>query len=104
VATNPIKIRAGWVGRTAIAAALVTLADNGRHLWTVTVGKHQHDTGPLPRKPVNIFPGDFGGVETPMAFAANRLFIPLPCQAAARRSAPSNVSKSYESSCRTPLT
>jgi outer membrane protein assembly factor BamB len=51
-------------------------ADNGRRLWTVSVGKHQNDTGPLPRKPVTIFPGDFGGVETPMALAANRLFIP----------------------------
>ena len=40
------------------------------------VNKHQNDTGPLPRKAVTIFPGDFGGVETPMALAANRLFIP----------------------------
>jgi uncharacterized cupredoxin-like copper-binding protein len=35
-----------------------------------------HDTGPLPKKPIDIFPGDYGGVETPMAFAANRLFVP----------------------------
>jgi outer membrane protein assembly factor BamB len=51
-------------------------ADNGKHLWTRPVGRHLHDTGPLPRKPENIFPGDLGGVETPMALAANRLFVP----------------------------
>jgi alcohol dehydrogenase (cytochrome c) len=51
-------------------------ADNGKRLWTRPVGRHLHDTGPLPRKPEDIFPGDLGGVETPMAFAANRLFVP----------------------------
>jgi outer membrane protein assembly factor BamB len=51
-------------------------ADNGTHLWTLSVGKHQHDTGALPKKPINIFPGEFGGVETPMALADSRLFVP----------------------------
>jgi outer membrane protein assembly factor BamB len=51
-------------------------ADNGQHLWTRSVGKHENDTGLLPRKPVTVLPGIFGGVETPMAFAANRLFVP----------------------------
>jgi outer membrane protein assembly factor BamB len=51
-------------------------ADNGKHLWTRPVGRHLHDTGPLPRKPYDIYPGDLGGVETPMALAANRLFVP----------------------------
>ena len=61
-------------------------ADNGRHLWTRSVGKHQNDIGPLPRKVVTIFPGDTGGVETPMALAAGRLFVPwldLPTRASA---------------------
>jgi outer membrane protein assembly factor BamB len=61
-------------------------ADNGQRLWTRSVGKHQNDTGPLPRKVVTIFPGDTGGVETPMALAANRLFVPwldLPTRASA---------------------
>jgi outer membrane protein assembly factor BamB len=51
-------------------------ADNGKHLWTVSVGTHRNDTGPLPRKAIDILPGDLGGVETPMAYAAGRLFIP----------------------------
>jgi outer membrane protein assembly factor BamB len=51
-------------------------ADDGKHLWTRSVGKHQNDTGQLPRKLTAIFPGDLGGVETPMALSANRLFVP----------------------------
>ncbi len=51
-------------------------ADNGQHLWTVSVGKHKNDTGRLPRKPIDITPGELGGVETPMAYAAGRLFVP----------------------------
>ena len=61
-------------------------AADGKRLWTVSVGRHQNDTGPLPKKPINIYPGDLGGVETPMALAANRLFIPwlnLPTHASA---------------------
>jgi alcohol dehydrogenase (cytochrome c) len=45
-------------------------------LWTLSVGKHQNDSGPLPRKPVTVFPGILGGVETPMALADGRLFVP----------------------------
>jgi outer membrane protein assembly factor BamB len=59
-------------------------ADNGQHLWTRSVGKHENDIGPLPSKVVTIFPGDTGGVETPMALAAGRLFVPwldLPTRA-----------------------
>jgi outer membrane protein assembly factor BamB len=51
-------------------------AADGTPLWTRPVGKHQNDTGPLPRKLVTVFPGDFGGVETPMALASGRLFVP----------------------------
>ncbi len=51
-------------------------AADGKPLWTRSVGRHQNDTGRLPRKPVTIFPGDYGGVETPMALADNRLFVP----------------------------
>jgi outer membrane protein assembly factor BamB len=51
-------------------------AADGTPLWTRPVGKHEHDTGPLPRKLVTVFPGDFGGVETPMALASGRLFVP----------------------------
>jgi alcohol dehydrogenase (cytochrome c) len=66
-----VELVAGKMGK-----AYAYRADNGQHLWTRSVGKHQHDTGLLPRKPIDVFPGIFGGVETPMALAANRLFVP----------------------------
>ena len=66
-----IVLVAGKMGKT-----YAYRADNCQHLWTRSVGKHQNDTGPLPRKIITIFPGDLGGVETPMAFADSRLFVP----------------------------
>ena len=61
-------------------------AADGRPLWRRSVGRHLNDTGPLPRRTVTIFPGDLGGVETPMALDAGRLFVPwvdLPISASA---------------------
>jgi outer membrane protein assembly factor BamB len=66
-----IVMVAGKMGK-----AFAYRAADGKHLWTRSVGRHLNDTGPLPRKPVTIFPGDVGGVETPMALAESRLFIP----------------------------
>jgi len=51
-------------------------ASDGKRLWTLSIGKHENDLGPLPKKVVTVFPGDLGGVETPMALAAGRLFVP----------------------------
>jgi outer membrane protein assembly factor BamB len=46
-------------------------------VWTRPVGRHLHDHGPLPRKPVNVCPGLLGGVLTPMALAHGRVFVPV---------------------------
>jgi alcohol dehydrogenase (cytochrome c) len=51
-------------------------AASGGAVWQAAVGKHRHDSGPLPKKPVTICPGDFGGVETPLAEANGTLFVP----------------------------
>jgi alcohol dehydrogenase (cytochrome c) len=48
-----------------------------RRLWETPVGSHRNDTGPLPRKPVTVCPGLLGGVETPMAYANDRVFVPV---------------------------
>jgi outer membrane protein assembly factor BamB len=76
-----VVLVAGKMGK-----AFAYRADDGQPLWTTSVGRHLNDTGPLTRKPETIFPGDFGGVETPMAFAGGRLFVPwvdLPIHAGA---------------------
>ena len=41
-----------------------------RRLWQSRVGLHLNDAGPLGPRTVRICPGFFGGVETPMAYAA----------------------------------
>jgi alcohol dehydrogenase (cytochrome c) len=66
-----VVLVAGKMGK-----AFAYRADNGQRLWTTPVGRHLNDTGPLTRTVETIFPGDFGGVETPMAFAGGRLFVP----------------------------
>jgi len=50
--------------------------DGRRRLWTATVGLHRKDRGPLPRNKVSVCPGLLGGVETPMAVANGRVFVP----------------------------
>jgi hypothetical protein len=48
-----------------------------RRRWTGVVGLHRNDVGPLPRRRVTVCPGLLGGVETPMAYADGRLFVPV---------------------------
>jgi outer membrane protein assembly factor BamB len=48
-----------------------------RRVWSRAVGTHLNDLGPLPRRPVLVCPGLLGGVLTPMAYAAGRLFVPV---------------------------
>jgi alcohol dehydrogenase (cytochrome c) len=52
--------------------------DTHRRIWTVSVGRHANDVGPLlPRRYVSVCPGLYGGVETPMAYSDGRLFVPV---------------------------
>jgi outer membrane protein assembly factor BamB len=48
-----------------------------RRVWERAVGRHRNDAGPLPRTPVTVCPGLFGGVLTPMAYARGTLFVPV---------------------------
>lgn len=48
-----------------------------RRRWSVSVGLHRNDVGPLPDRRVVVCPGLLGGVETPMAYADGRLFVPV---------------------------
>ena len=45
--------------------------------WARAVGIHRNDLGPLPLSRVTVCPGLLGGVETPMAYAEGRLFVPV---------------------------
>ncbi|HWX08704.1 MAG TPA: PQQ-binding-like beta-propeller repeat protein, partial [Gaiellaceae bacterium] len=46
-------------------------------LWSRAVGIHAQDLGPLPLRTALVCPGLLGGVLTPMAYAAGRLFVPV---------------------------
>lgn len=46
-------------------------------VWETRVGLHLNDDGPLPSRRVRVCPGLLGGVETPMALADGRLFVPV---------------------------
>ena len=48
-----------------------------RRRWAAVVGLHRNDRGPLPPRRVSVCPGLLGGVETPMAYADGRLFVPV---------------------------
>ena len=52
-------------------------AKTHRRLWQSPVGVHRNDAGPLPTHQVSVCPGLLGGVETPMAYAAGELFLPI---------------------------
>ena len=48
-----------------------------QRLWETSVGVHRNDEGPLPQRRVSVCPGLLGGVETPMAYAGGRVFVPV---------------------------
>ena len=62
-------------GKAGVVYALD--AATGRPYWKQAVGLHRNDQGPLPRQRVLVCPGLYGGVETPMAYEAGRLFVPV---------------------------
>jgi alcohol dehydrogenase (cytochrome c) len=70
------------VGRLVIGAGKagrVIAWDARTHarVWSASVGLHRNDAGPLPARFVRVCPGLLGGVETPMAYADSRVFVPV---------------------------
>lgn len=67
-----VAVGAGKAGR-------VIAWDRATHarLWETEVGVHRNDRGPLPTTPATVCPGLLGGVETPMASAEGRVFVPV---------------------------
>jgi outer membrane protein assembly factor BamB len=51
--------------------------DTHARVWSRAVGTHLHDLGSLPSRRTTVCPGLLGGVETPMALAGGRLFVPV---------------------------
>jgi alcohol dehydrogenase (cytochrome c) len=72
ILAGDLVIGAGKSGRV-----IAWRASDHRRVWEARVGLHRNDTGPLPRVPVTVCPGLLGGVETPMAYADGRVFVPV---------------------------
>jgi len=72
LAGRPVVFGAGKAGR-------VVAWDRTTHarIWSRAVGTHLHDLGRLPVRGTTVCPGLLGGVLTPMAYAAGRLFVPV---------------------------
>ena len=70
---TPVAIGSGKTGNV-----VAVRQDTGEVVWKTPVGKHQNDTpgAPLPDDGTSaeVYPGTFGGVETPMAFANGTVF------------------------------
>lgn len=61
-------------GKTGTVAAVD--AEDGSRVWRTLVGKHENDDlKEIPTAGVVVFPGDLGGVETPVAYAEGTVFV-----------------------------
>jgi alcohol dehydrogenase (cytochrome c) len=74
---SPIIVGASVYGAGKGGRVVAWNRRTGKRLWTRAVGSHLHDLGPLPSRPTTVCPGLWGGVLTPMAYAAGRLFVPV---------------------------
>jgi outer membrane protein assembly factor BamB len=76
-AASPIVVGKTVFGAGKAGRVVAWNRQTGRRLWATAVGTHLHDLGPLPKRPVRVCPGLWGGVLTPMAYASGRLFVPV---------------------------
>jgi alcohol dehydrogenase (cytochrome c) len=77
----PILVRSGdrrlVVGAGKAGRVIAWNRETRARAWETRVGLRRNDTGPLPDEPVPVCPGLLGGVETPMALAQGRVFVPV---------------------------
>jgi alcohol dehydrogenase (cytochrome c) len=74
---SPILARGLVIGAGKAGRVIAWDASTHRRVWQASVGVHRNDIGPLPRRRVPVCPGLLGGVETPMAYADGRVFVPV---------------------------
>jgi len=76
---SPILTTATVIGAGKLGYAVAFDAQTGDILWKTPVGKHQNDDiQQIPAgKSIEVYPGDLGGVETPMALAGNVIYVPV---------------------------
>ncbi len=67
------------IGAGKLGYAVAFDAQTGDILWKTSVGKHQNDdTQQIPAgQSIEVYPGTYGGVETPLALAGNVTYVPV---------------------------
>jgi len=74
---SPVLAGDRVIGAGKSGRVIAWRSSDHERVWETRVGRHRNDTGPLPRAPVIVCPGLLGGVETPMAYADGRVFVPF---------------------------
>jgi outer membrane protein assembly factor BamB len=74
---TPIVWRGLVIGGGKAGRVIAWDRQSRQRVWEARVGLHLNDEGPLPPRRVRVCPGLLGGVETPMALAEGRLFVPV---------------------------
>ena len=72
VLAGDLVVGAGKAGRV-----LAWNRKSEERVWEAEVGLHRNDRGPLPATRISVCPGFLGGVETPLAVADARVFVPV---------------------------
>jgi alcohol dehydrogenase (cytochrome c) len=87
---TPILAGSSVFGAGKAGRVVAWNTETRKRRWSAVVGLHRNDVGPLPAKRVTVCPGLLGGVETPMAYADERLFVPVVdlCVAASATTTP----------------
>jgi len=66
------------IGAGKLGKVIAFSRETGAILWTTNVGIHQNDQlANIPKEGVRVYPGIFGGVETPMAYADGVVYVPV---------------------------
>ncbi len=66
------------IGAGKLGKVIAFNRETGAILWITNVGIHQNDQlANIPEEGVRVYPGIFGGVETPMAYADGIVYVPV---------------------------
>ena len=74
---TPVLVDGHVIGAGKAGHVIAWDAKSTKRIWSASVGLHRNDEGPLPRRRVPVCPGLLGGVETSMAYADGRVFVPV---------------------------
>lgn len=92
---TPILVDGMAIGSGKTGNVVAVNSNTGKVLWKRPVGKHQNDhVTELPSGGLEVYPGDYGGIESPIAYANGTVFatyLDLPQYQTATGASPENA-------------